>query len=157
MGWLSRTVLKWGTSVQEREIKDFTTKLSYLDSTEVGFMLAVVADFRNHFLAAEGWDLHQPALVLLSTPTTTYQLSKAVKLLQRGGNPAPAAGIIVWVHTLRSMTEISLRPHGRALWAELQRGLPHVVESAQDYFAVTGKALDIAGFDVIPNGLGQQK
>ena len=156
MGWISRTVLGWATSAQEREIKDFVAKLSYMDSDEIGIMVAVAADFRNHFWATERQDLAQPSVVLCADPRTTYHLSKSVNILQKGGNFMPAAAIIVWVHTLRAMTEIGLRPYGRAMWKELQRGMPHAQEAAQYYRVAFGKTLNIDGYEDIPSGMGPQ-
>jgi len=91
--------------------------------------VACATDWR-HKLHDEGCDLLDPSICLAKDPMITFRLSNAIGKLQRSGNPQLAAGLMVWVHTLRAMTRPELRTLGRAMWRELERGFPHVEEAA---------------------------
>jgi hypothetical protein len=76
-----------------------------------------------------------------------------VKHCQSTGQQSDAAGVMVWLFTLRCGAALELRQRGRELWKELQRGYPHVKEAADSLGALSGKTINIDGFDRVPIGL----
>lgn len=157
MGWLARTIASWGGAAQKREIRDFVTKLAALDSDEVAMMVVAAAEWRNRIKDTEGIDLKLPAVAIIQQPSLTYSFSRTVQNLQSTGHFAAAAGLIVWVHSLRAITDPLLRPDGRAMWRELARGFPHVLTAADHIEKTTGKVLEIDDWQAVPEGLGPKR
>ncbi|MGV7219588.1 hypothetical protein [Bradyrhizobium sp. UFLA05-112] len=98
----------------------------------------------------------QPGAVLAQHPELTFNFSRTVQKLQGSGDFAAAAGLIVWVHSLRAMTDPLLREDGRAMWRELARGFPHVMRTTAELEAATGKRVKIEGWQTFPEGLGER-
>lgn len=157
MGWLSRKLMSWGAKSQKSEIADLVQRLAGLDSSEVSMMVVAAAEWRNRLAESEGLDLLQPGAVLVQHPKLTFILSRTVQKLQGSCDFAAAAGLIIWVHSLRAMTDPLLRADGRAMWRELERGFPHVLQTTAELEAITGRSMKIEGWQAVPNGLGERR
>lgn len=131
---------------------DFTNKLSVVDAKEIGFVMAIALHWRNQ-LALEGLDLLKPQVVLVQAPNTKWKILQLIRKLQRDGEPSFAAGLMVWLHTLRAVSHLELRGHGRRMWAQLQRGFPHIDAGADSAARVFGKYIATDGAGTFPYGL----
>ena len=83
--------------------------------------VVTLATDRRHKLHDEGWDLLDPSICLARDPMITFRLSSMIKQLQQSGNPQLAAGLMVWVHSLRALTRPELRSLGRDMWRGIVR------------------------------------
>lgn len=156
MRWLAARVLKWSVGKQEQEVRDFVHKLSVVDSSELGLPVALATAYRHLVRRNVGIDLLFPATALISEPTICTRLNREIQELQRQRQFAGLAAGMIWLHSLRAMQSLELRPHGRELWRQLSRGFPHVLNSADDHALLTGVLLEIEDYDQIPDGLGPQ-
>ncbi|MGO6968220.1 hypothetical protein [Rhizobium leguminosarum] len=153
MGWLSQKVGNWATKVQRVELEQFVARLKAMDSSEIGFLLAVATDRRHALNKMYGWDLLEPSLVEAGDTTAALKLGQLIKALQRDNNLPISAALMVWLHTLRSANNLDLRSLGRDMWGELSRGFGSIYDAAQSFGESGGKVLDLADFQVFPAGL----
>lgn len=129
-GWLRERMRERAFHASEAELKAFVEKLGRLGDRDVAVILAVATAVRvnmeeNGLLPAGIFDADTlPEAEALAR----YQISinKVVGQFERLGKPLDAAGARVWSYSLRALNVGGLRPRGRALWAELARGFPHV-------------------------------
>lgn len=156
MPWLGDRVLAWSARVQIRDLERFNGMLAAMDGSEIGAALAVAADLRNRFLLIEQVDLHYPSVCLIENPKLAVYLNKMVREFKAANSGAYAGAAMIWLHTIRSMTDLRIRPSGRRMWAELARGIPHTEAAADMHRYLFGTHLNISEFDVIPDGLGER-
>lgn len=89
-------------------------------------------------------------------------IGRQIKKAQRKGNFVAAAGLMVWLHSLRALNAAELRDLSRVMWDELRRGFPHVenaLQRADDMFGIPlseSDELSLDCFTFIPNGLNQR-
>jgi hypothetical protein len=153
MGWLERKFYNWGIGAQKREIDPWLDNLRSVNGDEVGALLAVATHIRHGLELRLGVDLLDPILTHTAKPDLIFELHRIVKHCQSTGQQSDAAGVMVWLFTLRCGAALELRQRGRELWKELQRGYPHVKEAADSLGALSGKTINIDGFDRVPIGL----
>lgn len=138
---------RWTAKEQREELVYF---IDMLKGAEIGARAMVVAaatDFRNtvmespEFLKARAGGLDVIFLV------KTYQSAQKMNLQHI------AAGIAVWIHTLRAEKEISNRHVAKEMWALLASSFDEVEEAA-DMMALImgGREPNIDGYDQIPIG-----
>lgn len=101
-----------------------------------------------------------PALEFLNDPSLLIKLGSGIKEKQKAEEYLFAAGLMVWLHTIRSVGHPSLRVLGRSLWEQLARGMPYVPELMSEGMIVRlledlypSMALDIDGYEQFPEGL----
>lgn len=89
-------------------------------------------------------------------------IGRRIKKAQRKGNFVAAAGLLVWLHSLRALNAAELRDLGRLMWRELARGFPHIenaLQRADQMFGTPLSKSDVLSLDCytfIPNGLDQK-
>lgn len=137
-------------------MEDFVRKFEAVDSEEIGLPVAIATSLRHHFHDRAGVDFGSPTLCVLQDPYIAVKLARLIKQYQKAGDYPEALGLMVWLHSIRAMIEPDLRDQGRAIWRQLKRGFPHVPSCVVEYVAVTGRSLDIRGFDMVPDGLGDK-
>ena len=152
-GFLKKKILDKAVAIQVKEISDFNLNLSRMNSDEIGMGVAQATHIRHNFQERLGVNLLEPSVALLQDASLPLAINKTIQEFQKNGNMTDAAGMMIWLHTLRSMGEFEVRPHGRELWKQLARGFPHVTESALNFEMVSGVALNFEGYNEIPQGL----
>jgi hypothetical protein len=156
MGWFTNKLMQWSTVGREREMTDFIRRMEAMDSDEVALPLVAATVFRNGVLPEI--NLLYPAAVLLADPTICLQLNRTIQELQSQKHFPAAAGVMVWLHSMRAMEDLTLRNYGRQIWHELQRGFPFASDWAYRYVEVTGCDPDLVkGWNQIPDGLEPRK
>jgi hypothetical protein len=155
MGWLSNKFLIWATNSQAKDLEQFTARLSAMDSYEIGMIVAVATDRRHKLGELYGWDMLDPLSVEKLDPYAAVKLSRIIKQVQSDGHTIVAAGLMVWIHTLRAGTSLDLRILGRRLWSQLSRGFPHAIDAelSLDNTRRDGIILNMQGYDQFPIGL----
>ena len=132
--------------------KAFISGLRSADGEELGMVVAFATDWRRT-IAQSGIDLLYPDQCIRDDPFISYKLAKKIGYLQKAGKPEIASGLMVWVHTLRSIHSLELRPNGREMWGELERGFAWVEVSAEILARIKGFPLDVHGYNSFPDGL----
>lgn len=143
----------WATNTQAKELEKFVSNLRALDGAEVG-MIVALATRQRHILAVEyGWFLLDPFVTLQRDPGAAITLNALIRAAQRRGQEPLAAGMMVWLHSLRAMQSPELRQGGRDLWRQLQRGFPYCDQAQDEFYAVSGEVMNLHDHDQIPIGL----
>lgn len=138
--WLKRrfelTAIKFGRQDLER----FIDTLRGQSEAEVATVVAVAAVIRMR-LREVG---HLPDEVLQVTAMQEYEqamvqrrISRLVRRFQSDHEYIDAAGAMVWLHTLRSLSRPELRFLGRQMWQQLERGFARTPEALAQIVAVT--------------------
>ncbi len=154
-----RRMLRWIFSkLQQRQIDSYLLKLRAMDADEIGNVVALAAHMRNKFLDETGIDLLDPYAATAVDPDCVIKLSKTADYFQKKGmiGRINAAGIMVWIHTLRATINPDIRMTVRAMWGELSRGFPYVQDGARFFKDITGDTLDLSDAGRYPDGLTPQ-
>jgi hypothetical protein len=138
---------RWSAKEQREDLVYFIDMLKGADAGAIAMVVATATDFRNtvmespEFLTAQAQGLDAIYLV------KTYQQ------LQKNNMQHIAAGVAVWLHTVRAEKEISNRYIAKEMWALLASSFDEVEEAA-DMLALImgGRDLNIDGYDRIPYG-----
>ena len=152
-------MLRWIFSkLQQRQIDSYLLKLRAMDADEIGYVVALAAHMRNKFLDETGIDLLDPYAATAADPDCVIKLSKTADYFQKKGmiGRINAAGIMVWIHTLRATINPDIRMTVRAMWGELSRGFPYVQDGARLLKNMTGDTLVLSGAGRYPDGLTPQ-
>jgi hypothetical protein len=153
MNWFARKFQGWAVGVQEREAIDYLNKLEIMDSDEIAGIVVMAAQFREQFIATDGIDLIEPALALHLKPNLALEIGSIIRDLQRVNAKSYAAGVMVWLHSVRAQTSLEVRAVVRRIWGELERGFPYADTMAHQ-MAMRGAPIPASlQFDVFPAGL----
>lgn len=146
-GWLKRA-FQTGDGGQ---LAAWIKLIEPLDGSELGLPVAFAAHFRNQY-ALTGRDFNKPIELVHKEPEFVLRMVDEVQRLQAEGLQYMAPGIMIWAHTFRAARDLELRPLGRKLWSELERGFPHAERAAAGIVPLAGFQLDIDGYDQFPEG-----
>ncbi|EJS8701447.1 hypothetical protein NFA99_004632 [Escherichia coli] len=113
-------------SIQKKEMKTFTQSLCAQDGRDIAASLIVATAYRNNLRNINAIDLFQPAIEFQKNPKILINLGLAIRQKQSLEEYELAAALMIWLHTIRSMTHPTLRNLGRELWGQLSRGMAHV-------------------------------
>ena len=134
--------LNWFKSKRSAQLRDvrnaaadlerFLASLKALSDQELGTVVAMAAIIRvelrekNRFPdAALGIGVPLPDV---ERDDLRRNLSGLVQSFQQREHPS-TSGAMVWLHSLRAFHFPEVRMLGRQMWAELERGFPHVVDA----------------------------
>ncbi|RXT57009.1 hypothetical protein B6S44_00740 [Bosea sp. Tri-44] len=132
MGWLSNKIGQWALATQERELSDFVKKLELVDADELGGFVAFSLIYGRSLEASLHTDPYEPAVIVVHHPLLPMKIVSDIKQLQREGKQLLAGGAMTWLHTIRATASIELRPLGRQLWHNVNRGAPFAEDVAFD-------------------------
>jgi len=111
---------------QRKEIKTFIECLRAQDGRDIAVSLIVATAYRNNVLNINDIDLLNPAVEFQKNSMIVLNFGRAIRQKQRLEEYEIAAALMVWLHTIRSVTHPTLRSLGRELWSQLSRGMIHV-------------------------------
>jgi hypothetical protein len=124
-------------------LERFVASLRSQPENEIAMLVVVAAAIRVRLRDAG----HLPDDVLQATSMHEYEqatvrqrVSRLVRKYQTHSEYIDAAGAMVWLHTLRSLTTPELRDLGRQMWQELQRGFPHTSDALARIETATRRA-----------------
>ena len=155
-GWLKRKVQISSLNAIEEDLDRFLLGLKGSDSSELGLIVAVASHWRNRLETEFGWNLDYPDTVEAQDPTAPLKLVKMIRQNQMGRNDPMnlmAAGLMVWIHTLRASARPELRLKGREMWGELCRGIPHADSAVSIIAQHHGLHIDAHGAERVPDNL----
>lgn len=129
-----------------REVRRFVDGLAGTGDRDLGVILGIATVIRvnmeDHGVLPENV-FHRDSL-----PSTKelgilqMRINDIARQFAKRRQVADATGAMVWSYSLRCLNVADLRPLGRAMWAELGRGFPHVEEALANGEKVNGKAFD---------------
>jgi hypothetical protein len=135
----------------KQQCEELVYYIDMLKGTETGGRAMVVAaatDFRNTVMESPEF------LNARAEGSDALFLHEAYRTAQRMNVPQIAAGIAVWIHTLRAEKEISNRSIAKEMWGLLASSFDEVDEAAEALaLFLGGRELNIEGYDRIPYGL----
>ncbi|WP_372603717.1 hypothetical protein [Actibacterium sp.] len=141
-----------GVKRQQQELAAYADSLKGLTPKEVALTLLLATQIRWQ-LNEVGVDVMRPAAALQADRALVKKSEAEVRRFQKDKKMHDAAGMAVWMHTLRAAQHPALRDDARRMWAELARGMPKVSDWAQELFLETGEALEWRGHDMFPQGM----
>jgi hypothetical protein len=145
--------MAWSVATQEREMRDWITKLNALDASEVGSIVAVAMHYRNILLRDTKLDLLFPFVAITTDPMIGMKINNSIQELQSEKLFSMASSAMVWLFTIRAAQAPELRMLGRQLWGELHRGFTSVPDSAAALEEFSGVILDTTDAGCFPDGL----
>jgi hypothetical protein len=140
--WLKRRAELTAVKSSRQDLERFIATLRGQSESEIATLVAVAAVIRMR-LREVG---HLPDEVLQVTSMHEYEqamvqrrISRLVRRFQTDHEYIDAAGAIVWLHTLRSLSRPELRCLGRQMWQQLERGFMRTPEALAQMAAVTDR------------------
>jgi|APLak6261699311_1056244.scaffolds.fasta_scaffold00349_7 hypothetical protein len=148
---LSRLFMKWALRSQLKEINEFIENLKSMDSDEIGLLVAVSAHIKNSY-AQDGHYINDPIIYTAQNPLAAVEFGKLIRFMQKQKRPEYAAGVMVWLHTMRAGINLNLRSRARVMWGELERGFKSAPLHVWTINAPDGSRLNIKNYDTFPIG-----
>jgi hypothetical protein len=122
-----------------------------MTAQEVAGLVVFAAHWRNALEEGFGWDLDHPDFVAVQDIGAATRLNRMIRDVQKQ-EPVMAAGLMVWLHSVRASQTPEVRSRGREMWAELERGMDYAYSAAVDLRAL-GLQLNTKGLDRMPQNL----
>ena len=151
--WIGNKILEKSIEVQKKEIARFIDNIKAMDGSEVGSILATATHIRNQLIDQYDWDLQDPILLCFTKPNIAIEINQLIKAFQENDDTVSAAGMMVWLFTVRAAMSPDIRGLGRELWGQLERGFDHVEEARIQILSLGGKIIDIDGYEKFPIGM----
>jgi hypothetical protein len=144
--WLQRRIQLAAIKGGRQDLERFVISLRGQSDEEIGTLVAIAAVIRMRLREAG----HLPDEMLQITSVheheqaaTQLHMSRLVRTFQAERQFSDAAGVMVWLHTLRSLSSPELRLLGRQMWQQLERGFLHALPALAQIEAVTGRDLPL--------------
>jgi hypothetical protein len=119
------------------DIKTFLGAVKSMDTTELVNTLGIAHQQRLNLIKRGEGDPMFPWEAVITNPELTLTLAQRTKHLQEKGDVislAVAAGLMLWVHTLRAVADPEVRTKARELWGEFERAFPHMAAGIETSF-----------------------
>jgi len=160
LNWIKRRVQLAAVNGIRSDLERFVLSLRGQSPEELGMLVAIATVIRLN-LRANG---HLSDGVLgvgmpvsdADQAATQLRISRLVRQFQKMNQLSDAAGTMVWLHSLRAFNYPEVRLLGRQMWAELERGFPHVFDAFHFIENTTGQSLPpgaLIASQFIPEGL----
>lgn len=149
--WLKRKGQLAILRTMNEDIDRFLVSLEGMDAEAIGMVVACATHWRNVF-SKDGINLREPMMEGRRNPMLAFEINRMIAQAQKA-DPSMAAGLMVWLHTIRAVTYPELRLKGRRLWGQLRRGFEFAQGGANDLHQLSGRVLDATGHDQIPADL----
>lgn len=131
MSWLKRKTYNWALKVNTEEMNRFILSLRGMDDHDISMLMASALTIRID--VRRSGEKFDDALDLgsgmspIDRDANLIQMNRYIKAFQKEGQPESAAGVMVWLFSLRSIVYPEIRILGREMWGQLSRGFDDVV------------------------------
>ena len=135
--WLWKKLQDNAISNMRTDIENFISLLKSEPEKDIGFVVAMCAVTRityanegllsGKFLECENAAVAE--LFCVDALDAAWKLQKHVSLFQKQGQALLVTPTMVWIHSLRSMSEYEIRHLGKEMWSELVKGFPYAEEA----------------------------
>jgi len=140
-------IQRWAARQQREELVYFVDMLRGADIGGRAMAVAAAADFRNVVMQSPEY------LQAASKGSEIMFLHSFYRAAQKSGALQIAAGIAIWIHTLRAEKELSNLHIAKEMWKLLATSFDQVEEAAATLaLLMDGRELDIHDYDRIPFG-----
>jgi hypothetical protein len=138
---------RWRAKQQREELVYYVDMLRGAELEARAMVVAAATDFRNVVMQSPAFLKEEAA------GTEILFLHDAYRAAQKSNMGQIAAGIAVWIHTLRAEKEISNLFIAKEMWTLLAASFDGVEDAAEDLaLFMGGRRFDIRGYDRIPVG-----
>jgi hypothetical protein len=140
-------VQRWAAKQQREELVYYIDMLKGADVGARAMVVAAATDFRNVVMRTPEF------LKAQADGTEIMFLHQMYKSAQQSNMQQIAAGIAVWIHTLRAEKELSNRYIAKEMWNLLASSFDEVEDAAEMLaLFMGGRDLNIDGYNCIPVG-----
>jgi hypothetical protein len=150
--WLRETVESKIVQSNLSEMMPYLRELSGTSDEGVAHVYLAALSYRNIYNKTAGIDLFNPQEAIEKNKAIALHIGAQIRDFQRSTLYVSAAGLKMWLFTIRSVMHDELRPLGVALWRQFPRGFPHVCAIAEEVYQTTGVRNDITDFGMVPMG-----
>lgn len=134
------------------EMMPYLRQLNDASDEEVAFLYLTALSYRNVLKRTAGIDLFNPQEAIEKNKVMAIQIGAQIRDRQKSTLYVSAAGLKVWLFTIRCVMHDELRPVGVALWRQLPRGFPYVRALAEQIYETAGIQNDITDLGAVPLG-----
>jgi hypothetical protein len=134
------------------EMMPYLRQLSNASDEDVAHIYLAALAYRNTYKKTVGIDLFNPQEAIEKNKAIALDIGAHIRDAQKSTLYVTAAGLKVWLFTIRSLTHDELRPIGVALWRQFPRGFPHVPTVAEAVYETTGFRNDLTDSRIVPLG-----
>jgi hypothetical protein len=135
----------------------FFKKLDRFDNISLGYLLCFAAHQRHILEENTGINLLNPSHVIEKYPNAVLNISQLANDFQKKNQTMISAGLMVWLHTLRSFLMADRRHEldfiARTLWDRLEWGFGEVEHANSLIQRESGLRLNIEGASTRPLGV----
>jgi hypothetical protein len=141
--WLLGKIRAQAVDSGVKEMQGFVAGLKAMDDRDIGTIIAVATVIRinletNDVIAADTFgDATLPSTETLGL--YQMEINKLARQFARMGLATDSTAAMIWSYTLRCLNVPELRPLGRAMWDELERGFSHVEKALRKGEAEKGE------------------
>jgi hypothetical protein len=138
---------RWRAKQQREELVYYIDMLKGAETAARAMVVAAATDFRNTVMDSPEF------LKAQAEGTEMLLLHEAYRSAQKMNLQQIAAGIAVWIHTVRAEKELSNRYIAKEMWTLLAASFDEMEEAAEMLALFIGaRELNIEGYDRIPCG-----
>jgi hypothetical protein len=159
-------MFKWLRGIAEKkvvkshlsEMVPYLNQLSSCSDEQLANIYLIALTYRNELkkIGSEEIDLFNPQDALERQKFIALDLGQYIRNAQKDSNYQAAAGLKLWLFTIRSVMHDELRPVGISMWHEIQRGIEFassVADAAASHaFKETGYLFDMTDCGMVPLG-----
>jgi len=142
--WLQQRVELRAVRSGRRGLEQFVASLQHQSDEDVAVIVVAAAAVRMRLREAGHLPddvMHLAAEREYERATEQQRISRLVRRHQRRSEYIEAAGAMVWVHTLRSLTMPELHDLGMQMWQQLARAIPCSAEALARLESATHRPL----------------
>lgn len=158
--WLSGMMEDRALKSSAKEVGRFVDGLRRTADRDLGVIVGIATVVRvnmeTHGVLPEGLFQRRALPPSRELGLLQMRLNGVARQFAKARQQADATGVMVWSYSLRCLNLPGLEPLGRALWAELARGFPHVEEALDEGEERNGTPFDRRVWDewrLVPPGL----
>jgi hypothetical protein len=155
LGWLREKAEQKIVQSHLSEMMPYLRQLSSISDDEVALIYLHALSYRNITKKHTSMDLFKIKEAIEKNRMLAVRIGKEIRDHQNSSLYVSAAGLKVWLFTIRSVMYDELRPIGLGLWRELPRGFPYVHTLSRQIFEQSGIQNDLTDFGAVPVGFGK--
>ncbi len=157
-GFFKKFILNRSADIAANEIKRFNTSLSGMDGRTISGIVIFAHNYRKILLEQNNIDLNELSIEVSRDTYLSLKILNEIKEFQKYSMEAQATGLMVWVHSLRSVSFPENRILGRQMWGHLKRDMDDkdLIDAGIDYEMMTGNKVDLDGTNIIPHELNPE-
>ncbi|MDX9859696.1 MAG: hypothetical protein RBS99_02155 [Rhodospirillales bacterium] len=144
--WFSSLMQGSAERSAAKDVSRFVDGLRRTSDRDIGVIVGIAAVVRvnmeTHGVLPAGLFGRQALAPGRELGVLQMRLNRVARDFVKGRQAADASGVLVWSYSLRCLNLPGLIPLGRAMWAELARGFPHVEDALDEGEERNGRPFD---------------